>query len=235
MRRALLLILLAGDADVLPADAKRKMLEAYHRRMTEPKPPRFESKEAWEKRRAELRTLLLRDLGLDPLPDRCALDARVVASKDYGDYRLERIWYQALPEVWASGWLTVPKGAKKAPTILNPHGHWEHGARHPVVQSRLIGLAKKGYVAFAIDSVHVTHWAIGVCPLTMMTWNNMRAIDYLETRPEVDASRIGCTGASGGGQQTMYLMALEDRIRAAVPVVMISYFRRILFAGEDAH
>ena len=48
-------------------------------------------------------------------------------------------------------------------------------------------------------------------------WDGMRAIDYLQSRPEVDPQRIGCTGNSGGGTQTSYLMALDDRIRAAAP------------------
>jgi dienelactone hydrolase len=216
---------------------KRRMLEAYFQRLSAPKKPQYSTAESWSKRKQELRQLVLQDLGLDPLPERVPLTAQVVATKEYADYRLERIWFQTLPKVWASGWLYLPKGAagQKYPGILNPHGHWNEGARHPVVQARCIALAKKGYVAFAVDSVHVTHWPLGVCSVGMMTWNNMRALDYLETRPEVDATRLGCTGESGGGQQTMYLMALEDRLQAAVPAVLISYFQRILFATEDAH
>jgi dienelactone hydrolase len=216
---------------------KRKMLDAYFQRMSRPKPPTFTSKEDWEKRKQELRPLVLQDLGLAPLPERVPLDARVVATKEYDDYRLERIWFRTLPKVWASGWLYIPKGVqgKKHPAILNPHGHWNEGARHPVVQSRCIALAKKGFVALAVDSVHVTHWPLGVCSVGMMTWNNMRALDYLESRPDVDATKLGCTGESGGGQQTMYLMALDDRIQAAVPAVLVSYFHRILFATEETH
>jgi hypothetical protein len=231
-----------NDTNVF-ADAKTKtqMLEAYFHRLSAPKPPTFKSKKQWNERRAELRKLVLRDLGLDPLPERVPLNAQIVATKEYDDYRLERVWFQTLPHIWASGWLYVPKTqnpeprTQKFPAVLNPHGHWENGARHPVVQSRCIGLAKKGYVAFAVDSVHVTDWRIGVCSVGMMTWNNMRALDYLETRPEVDKTKIGCTGASGGGQQTMYLMATDDRVQVAVPTVLISYFERILFSDERTH
>ena len=222
---------------------KTQMLEAYFHRLSAPKPPVFKSRRQWNERRAEVRRLVLQDLGLDPLPERVPLNAQVVATKEYNDYRLERVWFQTLPNVWASGWLYLPKLRNtqyairntQFPAILNPHGHWQDGARHPVVQTRCIGLAKKGYVAFAVDSIHVTHWGIGVCSVGMMTWNNMRALDYLETRPEVDKTKIGCTGASGGGQQTMYLMATDDRIQVAVPTVLISYFERILFPNESTH
>lgn len=220
-------------------DTKSRMLDAYFHRMSKPRPPVMESPVAWQARRAEVRRHVRADLGLDPWPDRVPLEARVVAMKDYDDYRLERVWFQTLPNVWASGWLYVPKSPdappRKLPAVLSPHGHWAEGARARVVQTRCIGLAKQGYVAFAVDSVHVTHWPTGVCAVGMMTWNNMRALDYLETRLEVDPSKIGCTGESGGGQQTMYLMALDDRIQAAVPVVLISYFVRILFSNEQTH
>jgi len=233
---AVLILTPQDDTRVLrDSRTKDRMLTAYWGRLSSARPPRFESREKWEARRQELRQQVRRCLGLDPLPERVPLRPVVSGRKEYDDYRLERVWFRTLPEVWASGWLYLPKGTGPFPGVLNPHGHWENGARHPVVQTRCIALAKKGYVALAVDSVHVTHWSVGLCSLTMMTWNNMRALDYLESRPEVDARRIGCTGASGGGQQTMYLMLLEDRIQAAVPVVMISYFQRILSPREDTH
>jgi len=233
---ALLLIPRQDDGRVF-ADpkAKQRILEALHGRLTAPRPPVCESKEAWPAHRAKLRAAVLAALGLDPLPERVPLDPAVSGARDYDDYRLERVWWRSLPDVWAGGWLYLPKGRGPHPAVLNPHGHWDNGARHPVVQSRCIALARRGFVALAVDAVHVTHWATGLCSVGMMTWNNMRAVDYLESRPDVDKSKIGCTGASGGGQQTMYLMATDERIAAAVPVVMISYFSRILFANEQAH
>ena len=52
----------------------------------------------------------------------------------------------------------------------------------------------------------------------MWVWEGIRALDYLAGRPDIDASRLGCTGNSGGGTQTSYLMALDDRIAAAAPI-----------------
>jgi dienelactone hydrolase len=85
-------------------------------------------------------------------------------------------------------------------------------------------------VALAVDSVHAYDYYAGVTPLSVMTWNNIRALDLLGSLPEVDPERLGCTGCSGGGQQTFYLMALEDRLQAVVPVNMVSEARRIIFA-----
>lgn len=59
-------------------------------------------------------------------------------------------------------------------------------------------------------------------------WDGMRGIDYLQSRPEVDPTRIGCTGNSGGGTQTSYLMALDDRIIAAAPSCYVTSFDRLL-------
>jgi hypothetical protein len=185
-------------------------------------------------------------MGLDPLPERVALAPKTTGRIEHQDYVVERIYYQVLPGVYASGYLYTPKPAtsagpaaskpaKRLPAVLNPHGHWSQGAIHPTVQARCIGLAKKGYVAFCPDSTHVTDLGYGLCPIGLMTWNNLRALDYLESLEYVDPARIGCTGASGGAQQTMYLAAIDDRVRVLVPAVLVSYFRRILFVSEETH
>jgi hypothetical protein len=78
------------------------------------------------------------------------------------------------------------------------------------------------------DNIHAGDLETGMCPIGLMTWQNLRALDYLLSREDVDPDRLGITGASGGGQQTMYMMGLDERLRAAVPVVMASYFERIV-------
>lgn len=112
--------------------------------------------------------------------------------------------------------------------MLNPHGHWQQGAIDPVVQARCAAFAQFGWTALAVDSVHVEHIASGVNSIGAMTWHNQRALDLLQTLDVVDPARIGVTGASGGGQQTYHLMALEDRLAAAAPMVMACYFHEII-------
>lgn len=126
------------------------------------------------------------------------------------------------------------------PAILNPHGHWKEGRlnHEPAgsIPARCINFARQGYVAFAWsmagynDSAQLDHrtfgdnrkqlWGLSLMGLQL--WNGMRSIDFLQSLPDVDNSRIACTGASGGGTQTFMLTAVDDRVRAAAPVNMVS-------------
>jgi dienelactone hydrolase len=220
---------------VLDASAEPgRMLEASFERHSRPRPIPVRTRPEWLARRPESRRRLWECLGLDPTPERLPLSPHTAGTLDRPGYRLERVYWQSWPGVYASGWLYRPSGLEApAPAVLRPHGHWEGGAMHALEQSACIALAIKGYVVLAPDSAHVYRYEVGVNPAGVMTWNNMRALDYLQSLPEVDGARIGCTGVSGGGQQTMYLMALDDRVRVAAPVALVSYFRRILMI--DSH
>lgn len=219
---------------VFPSTAAERLVN-YYERLTDPIPLRARSKAAWLERRPAVRQQVLDALALSPQPDRLPLDIRSGGTLQREGYRVERIYWQTWPQVWAGGWLYLPDGLEgKVPAVLNPHGHWKEGARNPVVQSRMISLARLGYVALAVDSEHVYDYATGVTPLTVMTYNNLRALDYLISRPDVDRERLGVVGASGGAQQAMYLMAVDDRIRVGVLAVLVSHFRRIL-AQEEHH
>ena len=220
---------------VMSDEQQREMLQGYLDRLMPVHSMDYPDLRTWEERRLEVRRHVLRSLGLDPLPERLPLRPTITATLERNGYVVHRLWWQTWPDVWASGYLYLPAEIKApAPAVLCPHGHWEHGAKNPVVQTRCIVLAKMGYVVLAVDSVHVHQYEIGLTPLSVMTWNNIRALDYLLERGDVDPERIGCTGCSGGGQQTIYLMAIEDRIKAAVPVCMVCYFKRIL-AIDSAH
>ena len=63
-------------------------------------------------------------------------------------------------------------------------------------------------------------------------WDAKRALDYLLSRPEVDAARVGAVGCSGGGALTMFLGALDSRLKAVVPACFPNSYR-LLFAGPD--
>ncbi|MBI2842257.1 MAG: acetylxylan esterase [Armatimonadetes bacterium] len=219
------------ETDVLKdAQEKKTMLEKYFERMTPLGHLKCNSKREWDKRRLEIRKQVLQAIGLDPLPEQIPLNVQYGGILDKGDYVVKRVYWQTWPKVYASGYLYLPKKPGKHPVILNPHGHWGNGAREDLVQTRCIVHAKRGYVALAVDSQHVGHkWFLsGFTSIALQAWNNMRALDFLETLPEADMTRVGCTGASGGGIQTMWMMALDDRITAAVPVVGPSFFRHIL-------
>src|SRR5207245_3730364 len=76
-----------------------------------------------------------------------------------------------------------------------------------------------------------TRWPVGQSLLGLQVYDNRRAVDYLLTRPEVDGERLGITGASGGGNQTMYAGALDERFAAVVPVCSVGTYQAYLRAA----
>src|SRR5262249_45682298 len=76
-----------------------------------------------------------------------------------------------------------------------------------------------------------TLWPTGQTLLGMQVYDNRRAVDYLRTRPEVDGKRLGITGASGGGNQSMYAGALDERFAAVVPVCSVGTYQAYLHAA----
>ncbi len=195
------------------------------------------------RRQEEVRNKLRETFGLHLL-QKVPLNARITGKVDRGDYTIEKLVYTSLPGVYVTANVYVPKdGGKKHPAVLCPHGHWPHGRFQPEIQARCIGLAKLGYVVLTLDKYGYGerrftghHDAFFLLPtgLTLeglQIWDNMRGIDYLISRPDVDATRIGITGASGGGNQTMYTAALDTRIASAVPTVSVNTFDGLFFRG----
>src|SRR5438094_784025 len=130
-------------------DAEREeMLRHYYERMVSARPILARTRPEWLARRLIVRQRLPSLLGLEPWPERPPLEPVVSGVLLRDGYRVERIYFQAWPGHFAGGWLYIPdRLPAPAPAILCPHGHWEDGAMHPVVQARCIGLARKGFVA----------------------------------------------------------------------------------------
>jgi len=204
--------------------------------------------EDWKKQRPELRRQLLEMLGLDPLPARTSLKAQITGRLERDTYRIEKIILQSLPGLYVTGNFYVPNGpAKSLPTILYLCGHSPHPLGAKVeYQDRAHWFASHGYPCLVLDTLefgevagihHGTHnlnmwnWlSLGYTPAGVEVWNAIRALDYLETRPEVDKGRIGLTGISGGGAMTWYTAAVDERIAAAAPVCST-----FTFGSQAAH
>jgi cephalosporin-C deacetylase-like acetyl esterase len=202
--------------------------------------PKFSSREQWEAFASRLRRRILLATGLDPLPERTPLNAEIFGRIQHPDYSVEKVRFEARPGFLVTGNLYRPVGNGPFPGVVNPHGHWKEGRLTTEelgsVPGRCITLARMGMVAFSYDmigyndSLQFEHrfggpkeklW--GISPFAMQLWSSVRAVDFMQSLPDVDPERIGCTGASGGGTQTFSLSAIDPRIKAAAPVNMISH------------
>lgn len=203
----------------------------------------------WNDRKKQLRERLLESWGGFPR-EPCDLAPKKRGELQRDGYRVEKLIFQTRPGVWMTANAYVPAGEGKRPAVLCVHGHWSGAKQDPVPQSRCIGLAKLGFFVLAVDAfgagergigkalgeyhgemVGATLFPIGLPLSGIQVYENMRAVDYLLTRPEVDGTKLGITGASGGGNQTMYAGAFDERFSCVVPVCSVGTYRSYLGAA----
>lgn len=191
--------------------------------------------DGWKQRAAKIRRQILVGMKLNPLPKRTPLNAVVRNRRAHEGYSVESAAFEARPGFFVYGSLYRPvvaaSAATKSPGVLCPHGHARgpNGGRYRADhQHRCATLARMGAVVFSYDMVgfgdseHYGWSHKHPQVLTLQTWSSIRAIDFLQSLPDVDAKRIAVTGCSGGGTQTFLLTAIDDRVTVAAPVVMVS-------------
>lgn len=201
----------------------------------------IKNRQQWLSKARSLRRHILSSSGLWPFPEKSPLRPKIFGKIDRNGYSIEKVYFESYPGFYVTGNLYRPLGKKGPfPGILSPHGHWNYGrlenSERCSVPGRCINLALQGYIVFSYDMIgyndsrQVEHrlsdkrlelWGIG--SLSLHLWNSIRAVDFLQSLPDVDKDQIGCTGASGGGTQTFLLSAIDDRIKVAAPVNMISH------------
>src|SRR5919109_2737512 len=201
--------------------------------------PRYATRDAWSARAAYLRRHILAAAGLVPMPEKTPLRPVIFGDVKRAEYIVSKVYFESLPGFFVTGNLYRPTGEGPYPAILSPHGHWTYGRLENTPTNsgpgRAIGLARQGFVVFAYDMIgygdsqQLPHtfggpreqlWGLTLAGLQL--WNSIRAIDFVESLPYVRDDAIGATGESGGGTQTFLLAAVDDRIRVAAPVNMIS-------------
>ena len=215
-----------------------------------------ESKDDWNRMKESYREQLGEMLGLSPDRPRADLKATVTGKLQGDGFIVEKLHYQSSPGLYVTGNLYLPADRKKDekfPAILYVCGHGRvkkdgvsfgnkvhyhhHGA----------WFARNGYVCLTLDTIqlgeiegihHGTYsknmwWWVsrGYTPAGVEAWNGIRGIDYLQSRSEVDPERIGVTGRSGGGAYSWWIAALDERVKAAVPVAGITNMRNHVVDG----
>ncbi|MCR9116511.1 MAG: prolyl oligopeptidase family serine peptidase [bacterium] len=214
----------------------------------------YSSPAAWKAEKAKRREELFEMLGLDPLPEKTDLKPIITGTLERDGVRVQNIQFQSRPGLYVTGNVYSPIGDDSPkPTVLYVCGHGRvkidgvdygnkvHYHHHGV------WFAKHGYVCLMIDTLqlgeiegihHGTYsknmwWWLnrGYTPAGVEAWNCVRALDYLETRPDVDADRMGVTGRSGGGAYSWWITAIDERIKASVPVAGITDLRNHVVDG----
>ncbi len=200
----------------------------------------------WKKQKDFIRKQLLKAWGGFP-KHKTPLAPQILGTLKRDGYRIEKIIFQTLPDVWMTANAYVPNRKGKLPAVLCVHGHWRGARQDPHVQARCVGLAKLGFFVLAVDAfgagerglgkslgeyhgemVAATLFPIGTPLSGLQVYENGRAVDYLLTRKEVDGLRLGITGASGGGNQSMYAGAWDERFKAVVPVCSVGNYQAYL-------
>jgi dienelactone hydrolase len=181
----------------------------------------------WERRAERIRQGIREGAGLPNSPVTTPLNPIIHSKRTYDGYTVENIAFESMPGLFVTGNLYKPlKKLTSYAAILSPHGHGTDPRFKENVQKRCAVLATMGAVVLAYDMIgygdshqcdHKHSKALAIQAI-----NSQRAIDFLLTIPDVDSTRIGVTGESGGGTQTFLLTALDKRIKVSVPVVMVS-------------
>jgi dienelactone hydrolase len=199
---------------------------------------------AWE---TSARAKVIELLSIDHLTPKIP-SMEILDESGMGDYRVQKIAYQTLPDLWVPAYLLTPtKGNPPFPTALCPPGHGgginqvmnEDGAYHKYPHR----FAEAGFVALVPENISFgeranpnsgyrgcsfEHEALNLLGGTVIgyrLWELQRALDLLETLPQVDKNRIGCAGLSLGGEMTLYLAACDLRIRVACIACFLTSFK----------
>lgn len=200
----------------------------------------------WHNRRVELRPQLAHALGLSPEPERTPLNAEVVRTVERDEYVIDVVRFESRPGVVVTANVYVPTtGQAPYPVVLSPLGHGLEKRSH-FATTRAARLAELGFASLVYDpfgqgerlvsgNEHKYHWRLaltGASNVSVAVWDSVRALDYLETRADIDATRVAVTGYSGGGLNTLYFAAYDERVSAAIPASYVTTFEALLATGE---
>lgn len=193
----------------------------------------YHDKESWEKRKDSIRPELYQAVGLFPMPARPKRRVLLTPLRKYPDYTVQNFALEILPGLYLNGSIYAPLHFKgKIPVMLSPDGHWTDQRYRKDCQIRCATLAKLGAMAISYD---LFAWGESLLQfhsqdhrkslsITVQTLGAIRLLDYVCALKQVDTSRIGISGGSGGGSHTVLMAAMDPRIKLSAPVVAVSSF-----------
>lgn len=201
------------------------------------KPPAPAGAEDWTKEAARLRKRLLNDVVFHGWPREWVdappkfEDAGVIAGNGY---RIRKLRYEIVPGFQAVALLYEPENLRgKVPGILNVNGHvGPPGKSVEYKQKRCITFARHGILALNLEWFYFGELAqhgnehgfghdldlVGANGVGLFYLAMRKGLDYLYDHPNIDRDRLGVTGLSGGGWQTIVLSSLDERVKVSVPV-----------------
>ncbi len=213
----------------------------------------------FESRRKRLKAYVDELAGYWP-SEKSPLNAQCTGVLKRDGYEIRKVVYQSLPGVYVTANLYVPASEEgPLPAVLFACGHIEAGKAAPIYQKVCIELVQNGMIVLAVDPVsqgermqgydrsagrtlvrwHAEHTYLSLqCELAgshiiqYFAWDLIRSVDYLFELAEVDSARIGITGNSGGGLQTILSMMIDDRIAAAAPCTYVTSRESYMKTGQ---
>ena len=228
-------------APLLSEAARRSAMYAFVNENIPPL-PRFGSLEEWRRYREGLKPRVLRLLGIDDILATHKLRLVRKGVLDRGEFTIEKIAYESYPGMWVPALVWAPKKiAGKAPAAVSISGHlYCESKAGDYVQQRNYNLVRRGFIVVSYDyfgcgergspeACQPGGWGgkdhlnclfsyTSRTPTGIEALDGIRAVDYLYTRPDVDRTRVLFTGESGGGNNTYWVSALDDRVTLSVPV-----------------
>ena len=214
------------------------------------------SSEELTAKQAEWRAAWLDAMG--GLPEgRTPLNARVAGVAECDGFRMENIVFESMPGVFVTAHLALPSNPAfkpPYPVVLMPLGHSTVAMRRPFYAAHFAMAARAGFAALSWDppsqgerwqcasafdatfgDCAVEHsrlgargWLVGWNFMRFYLWDAIRAIDYAESRPDLDCSRLGVMGTSGGGTMSAFLQAFDSRVKVSAPNCFVSSLREVI-------